>query len=91
MGVCHGNDTTDWSSVVCRLHTVEESMNVSSNWRTSTISGYIVVDFVCNDVLNSRIKEMHIKTTSNEKNSHICAVCQHTEQHPPALRKVPDG
>lgn len=62
-------------------------MNESSKWKTSTISGYIVVDFVCNDTV---IKEMHIKTTGNEKNSNISAVCQHTEHHPPALRKVPD-
>lgn len=75
--------SVDWSSVVHRLHTVEESMNVSSKWSTSTISSYIVVKFVC------RIKEMHIKTTSSEMNSNIYAACQHTEQHPPVRRKVP--
>jgi len=74
MGVCCDNDTTDWSSIVCRLHTVEKSMNVSSKWKTSTASGFIAADFVYNDMLNSRTKEMHIKTTSNEKNSNICAV-----------------
>lgn len=32
---------------------------------------------------------MHIKTTSSEMNSNIYVVCQHTEQHPPGQRKVP--
>lgn len=33
---------------------------------------------------------MHIKTTSSEMNSDIRDACQHTEQHPPAQRKVPE-
>lgn len=44
MGVCHGNDTTDWSSIVCKLHTVEENINISTKLKTSGVSAYIVVD-----------------------------------------------
>lgn len=67
-----------------------KSMNVSSKWKTSTISCYIVVDFVCNDMLNRKIEEIHFTHTSNEKNSNICAAMSAHEQHPPALSKVSD-
>lgn len=66
MGVCQGNDTTDRSSTECKLHTSEESRNISSKLKTLNISAYIVVDFVFNGILNTKIKKKHIKATSNK-------------------------
>lgn len=61
MGVRHGNDTTDQSSTDCKLHTSQESMNTSSKLKTLD-SAYIVVDFVFNDILNTKIKKNAYKS-----------------------------
>lgn len=67
------------------LQAVEQSINESSKWKVFLV---ILTEILCYGMTNSRIKEIHIKTISNERTVRFVQLFQHAERYPPEQRKM---